>query len=345
MVGRGFEPEQAETDGGQPGCLRGCSSAHRASGLLLPVHDPPPLPEALLMDPDAAIARRITANGLSFHARVWGPEGAPLVVLLHGFPETGDAWKGLAGALAAEGWRVVAPDQRGYGRSDKPEGLRAYALDVLADDVLHLCSALGHARFAVVGHDWGGVVAWHLAARDARRVRAACILNAPHPGSLPGFTLMHPMQLLRSSYVGLFQMPGVPEWLLRARDHALLQHLLTGSSRPGAFDPALLAAYGQAWREDGALTGMLNWYRALPWSRPLMSPIEVPVQVIWGDRDVALDVRLAEAGLRFCQQGASVHLPQASHWLHHEEPERVAALTLDFLRRVLPLGGDDAGGA
>lgn len=346
MVERGFKAEQAEkTDGGQPGCLRGCSSAHRASGLLLPVHDPPPLPEALLMDPDAAIARRISANGLSFHARVWGPEGAPLVVLLHGFPETGDAWKGLAGALAAEGWRVVAPDQRGYGRSDKPEGLRAYALDVLADDVLHLCSALGHARFAVVGHDWGGVVAWHLAARDARRVRAACILNAPHPGSLPGFTLMHPMQLLRSTYVGLFQMPGVPEWLLGARDHALLQRLLTASSRPGAFDPALLAAYGQAWRADGALTGMLNWYRALPWSRPLMSPIEVPVQVIWGDRDIALDAGLAEAGLRFCRQGASVHLPQASHWLHHEEPERVAALTLEFLRRVLPLGGDGASGA
>jgi pimeloyl-ACP methyl ester carboxylesterase len=288
------------------------------------------------MTADAAIARRMSANGLSFYVRVQGAEGAPLVILLHGFPETGDAWTALAGALAAEGWRVAAPDQRGYGRSDKPAGLRAYALDVLADDVLHLSTALGHARFAVVGHDWGGVVAWHLAAREARRVRAACILNAPHPGSLPGFSLVHPMQLLRSTYVAFFQMPCAPEWLLGAHDNALLQRLLTGSSRPGTFDPARLAAYRQAWRAEGALTGMLNWYRALPWSRSLRSTIDVPVQVIWGDRDLALDAGLAEAGLRFCRQGASVHLPQASHWLHHEEPERVARRAIDFLRRAAP---------
>jgi len=295
-----------------------------------------PEPLVLDADADAARAQRISANGLSFHVHVQGREGAPLVVLLHGFPETGDAWTRLATALAGEGWRVAAPDQRGYGRSDKPESVHAYGLDTLADDVLHLCSALGHASFAVVGHDWGGVVAWHLAARDPARLRAACILNAPHPGSLPGFTLMHPLQLLRSAYVGFFQVPGLPEWLLGAHDHALLRRLLTSSSRAGAFDPALLAAYAQAWREDGALTGMLNWYRALPWARPLVSNIEVPVQVIWGDRDVALGAGLAEAGLHFCRHGASLHLPQASHWLHHEEPERVAARTIDFLRRVAP---------
>ena len=160
-------------DGGATEVPATGSRDRRASGLLLLLHDATLSPHAPLMDADAANARRVSANGLSFHVRVQGPEGAPLVVLLHGFPETGDAWTALAGALAAEGWRVAAPDLRGYGRSDKPEGVRAYVLDVLADDVLHLCSALGHARFAVVGHDWGGVVAWHLAARDARRVRAA----------------------------------------------------------------------------------------------------------------------------------------------------------------------------
>ena len=297
------------------------------------------------MRADTASARQVFANGLSFRVHVQGPEGAPLVVLLHGFPETGDAWSHLAAALAAEGWRVAVPDQRGYGGSDKPAGVRAYALDTLADDVLHLCGALGHARFCVVGHDWGGVVAWHLAARNADRVRAACILNAPHPGSLAGFALTHPTQLLRSGYVGLFQIPGLPEWLLSAGDHALLRRALTGTSRAGAFDPALLAAYADAWRADGALTGMLNWYRALPFARPRLSTIEIPVQVIWGDRDAALDAGLAEAGLRCCRQGASVHLPQASHWLHHEEPDRVAARTIDFLRRVAPPDQDDAGKA
>ncbi|MBB1600429.1 alpha/beta fold hydrolase [Variovorax sp. UMC13] len=283
-----------------------------------------------------ADVRRTTANGLSFHVRVDGPESGPLVVLLHGFPETGEAWRRLAAALSAEGWRVVVPDQRGYGLSDKPKGLRAYALDTLADDVLALCTAFGHARFAVVGHDWGGVVAWHLAARDPRRVQGVCILNAPHPASLGGFTLAHPTQLLRSTHVGFFQIPGVPEWLLAARDHALLQRALTGSSRPGTFDEALLAAYGRAWAEDGALTGMLNWYRALVLARPIAGTIEVPVQVIWGDRDRALEAGLAEAALRFCRQGMCLHLPQASHWVHHEEPERVGACATEFLHSVAP---------
>jgi pimeloyl-ACP methyl ester carboxylesterase len=288
--------------------------------------------------PDAWNARRISANGLSFHLRVSGPEGAPLVMLLHGFPETGDAWSRLADALAAEGWRVAAPDQRGYGRSDKPDGLRSYVLDTLADDVLHLASALGYSRFSVVGHDWGGVVAWHLAGRDAARLQAACILNAPHPASLAGFSITHPAQLLRSSYIGFFQMPAVPEWLLSARDHAVLRRMLTGSSRPGTFDASLLATYAQAWREDGALTGMLNWYRALPLARSLHSTVEVPVQVIWGDRDTALDPRLARAALTYCHHGASMHLPQAGHWLHHEEPHRVATCAIDFLRCAAPPG-------
>jgi pimeloyl-ACP methyl ester carboxylesterase len=112
--------------------------------------------------------------------------------------------------------------------------------------------------------------------------------------------------------------------------------MLAGSSRPGTFDASLLATYAQAWREDGALTGMLNWYRALPWARTLRSIIELPVQVIWGDRDAALDPRLAHAGLKYCRHGAAMHLPQASHWLHHEEPHRVATCAIDFLRRVAP---------
>ena len=282
----------------------------------------------------SSCTRNVAANGLSFHVRLQGSEHAPLAILLHGFPETGHAWTSLASALAADGWRVAAPDLRGYGLSDKPPGVRAYVLDTLADDVLHLSSALGHARFCLVGHDWGGVLAWHLAARNPERVRGACILNAPHPASMAGFAFMHPIQMLRSSYVGFFQVPALPEWLLSARDHALLRRALTGSSRAGTFDDALLALYGQGWRQEGALTAMLNWYRAMPLSWPLVATIQVPVQVVWGDRDTALEPGLAEAGLRYCREGASLHLPQASHWLHHEEPERVAARTLEFLERV-----------
>ena len=127
---------------------------------------------------------RLVSNGLEFHAVSAGPADGPLVVLLHGFPEFSYGWRRQIPALAEAGLRVVAPDQRGYNRSSKPAGIAAYTLDVLANDAFGLADALGRERFAVVGHDWGGVVAWHLATRNPERVTRAAILNAPHPATL-----------------------------------------------------------------------------------------------------------------------------------------------------------------
>jgi pimeloyl-ACP methyl ester carboxylesterase len=275
---------------------------------------------------------RVAVNGIDLHVATSGPVSGPPVVLLHGFPDFWYGWRHQIAPLAQAGWQVIVPDQRGHGTSAKPAGVHAYALDTLADDVCELCSRLGHERFAVVGHDWGGVVAWHLAARTPERIDRLAILNAPHPASLSVYMLAHPLQALRSAYVGFFQLPWLPEMMLRADDHALLALSLTGSSLAGTFGDDDLARYRQAWSEEGALGAMLNWYRAMPLARPLARRIEVPVRIVWGDADPALSPGLAEAGAAFCGAACEVvHLPRATHWLQQEMPQEVNAHLLAFL--------------
>ena len=276
---------------------------------------------------------RIAANGIELDALVAGPADGPPVVLLHGFPEFSYGWRRQIPALAAAGLRVVAPDQRGYNRSDKPEGIAAYRLDTLADDVLGLADALGRDRFAVVGHDWGGVVAWHLAARNPERITRAAILNAPHPATLWRYMRGHPSQALKSWYAAFFQLPFLPEQALAASGFWVLRGVLRRSARPGTFTGEDFRHYRQAWGQPGALTAMLNWYRALRLRRPSASSsrARVPVRVIWGDRDAFLDKGLAEAGAALCDNAEIIHLPDATHWLHHEEPETVNRRIAEFL--------------
>lgn len=275
---------------------------------------------------------RIRANGLEFSCVVCGPEDGSPVVLLHGFPEIAFGWRHQIPALTAAGFRVIVPDQRGYGRSSKPDGVSAYALDLLAEDVVAIAASLGHERFAVVGHDWGGVVAWHLAGRHGAHVQRLAILNAPNLDVLPDYTLRHPLQLVRSSYVAAFRVPFVPEVALGAADHALLRATLTSSSRPGTFTSADLDVYRKAWSQPGALTAMLNWYRASARGAPRGSVrIARPVLVIWGDRDVALAPSLAEASAELCDDVEVVHIETASHWVQHEEAARVNELLVAFL--------------
>jgi pimeloyl-ACP methyl ester carboxylesterase len=273
----------------------------------------------------------VEANGVRLHVAMAGPKKGAPVILLHGFPEFWYAWRRQIEPLAAAGLRVVAPDQRGYGLSDKPQAIRDYALDVLADDVLALASALGHERFSVVGHDWGGVVAWQLAAREPLRIARAVILNAPHPATVLRHAWRHPTQLLRSSYVAFFQVPVIPEIALRANDFASLSMALTGSSAPGTFDQEALQHYKEAWSQDHALTCMLNWYRAAPTALPCRDRITVPVRVIWGDKDSALEKGLAEAGAACCDDAEVIHIEDATHWLQHEQPTVIANLLTEFL--------------
>ena len=261
----------------------------------------------------------------------------PLVVLLHGFPEFWYSWRHQIAALAAAGFRVVAPDMRGYNLSDKPEGLDAYTLDVLTRDVARLIGACGGQRASVVGHDWGGIVAWAFAMRSPELLDRLAILNAPHPSAATR-GLMNPLQWLRSAYVLFFQLPWLPEAAWQAGDHALLRWLFrTDPRRQGAYTEQDIERYVEAWRQPGALTAAINYYRALVQRGPLqpresLTPIKRPVLVIWGDQDRALGPELAEPDRQWVPDLRVERLPRASHWVQADEPERVNALLLQFLR-------------
>ena len=203
---------------------------------------------------DEAVLRhgRHDTGAVTLHVVEAGPADGPAVILLHGFPEFWFGWRHQIGALAAAGHRVVVPDQRGYATSDKPEGIDAYRGVRLAGDVVGLADALGIDRFRLVGHDWGGVVAWATAALHPGRVERLAVLNAPHPDTWGLYALTHPTQALRSAYVGLFQLPRLPEALLSAGRHRALRRSLLESSRPGTFTEADLDRYVEAWSKPGA---------------------------------------------------------------------------------------------
>lgn len=276
----------------------------------------------------------VPTNGLTLHVVQCGPPDGPLVLLLHGFPESWFAWRRQLGVLAGAGYRVWAPDQRGYNLSDKPWPVRAYGIGQLAADVLGLIDAAGHAQAAVVGHDWGAAVAWHLAAHHPDRVSRTAILNVPHPAVL-GRALRHSRRQLRKSwYIFFFQLPRLPEALIRARNYWAARQSLRRSSRPGTFPMAALEQYQAAWAQPGALRSMINWYRAAaryPQQVAGTSRIVGPVHIMWGEKDAFLEADLARQSLVFCDNARLTYL-KASHWVQHEEAAAVNALLIEFLR-------------
>ncbi|WP_420139607.1 alpha/beta fold hydrolase [Sphingomonas sp.] len=257
-----------------------------------------------------------------------GPAAGPRILLLHGFPESHAAWAEVADRLAARGRRVITPDLRGYGASDAPQGIAAYALDRLAQDIVALADANGVARFDLVGHDWGGIVAWAVAGRAPDRVRRLVAMAAPHPDVMGPAMRRHPRQIVRSLYIGFFQLPWLPEALLRARDYRLLRRSLAKTSRPGTFDAVKLATYVQSWR--GRLTTMLNYYRALRVRRAPIGRIAMPSLILWGAGDRFLSVELARASAAMCDDARLMVRDDATHWLHHEEPAWVAETIAGF---------------
>lgn len=285
-------------------------------------------------DPSGLRPVRHRVGEVTLHAVEAGPEDGPLVVLLHGFPEFWWGWRRQIGPLAEAGFRVVAPDQRGYHLSDKPTGIGAYHLDRLAGDVAGLVASCGRDRAHLVGHDWGGLVAWWTAARHPEWVKRLAILNAPHPAVVGPYMRRNPSQVLRSAYIGFFQLPLLPEAILRSGDFAALRSGLRGSSRPGTFRDGDLDRYARAGAEPGALTAMLNWYRALLRFRPdgTDASIAAPTLVLWGRRDRFLEEGLAEASLAFCDSGRLTILPGATHWIHLEEADAVNAALIGFLK-------------
>jgi epoxide hydrolase 4 len=265
----------------------------------------------------------------------------PLIVLLHGFPEFWYGWRLQIAPLAAAGFRVVAPDLRGYNLSSKPDGIKAYGADTLAADVRGLIQERGAESALVVGHDWGGTAAWTLAMNHPEAVDRLAILNAAHPRKL-NEGLRHPSQLRRSWYFFYFQLPELPEHHVRADDWEFFQDFLGDAQPP--YTPEEIKRYIDAWSQPDAATAMINYYRfAVRHSSGEIRPITAPTLVIWGERDRYLGPTLAEPHHDDVPNLDRVErLPDASHWVHHDEAERVNQLLIDFFAPALPsqLGRD-----
>nr|WP_061936002.1 alpha/beta fold hydrolase [Aureimonas sp. AU22] len=277
--------------------------------------------------------RLINTGNVRLHVVEAGPLSGEPVVLLHGFPDFWIGWRAQIGALAAAGYRVVVPDQRGYNISSKPKGIRQYALPKLLDDLAGLADAMGLERLHLVGHDWGGIVAWSAGVVMPSCLASLTVLNAPHPEALFPYVLRSPSQILRSSYAAFFQFPIVPEALLRARQFALLVRAVERSSCPGAFTADDITAYRQAWEQPGAISAMLNWYRALRFRPQMTEPIDVPTLVLWGMRDRFLEPGLARSSLAFCRDGELQTFSNATHWLQRDEPAAVSAAIIAFISK------------
>jgi pimeloyl-ACP methyl ester carboxylesterase len=257
----------------------------------------------------------------------------PLVVLLHGFPEFWFGWRRQITPLAAAGFRVVAPDTRGYNLSTRPEGVSEYDVDRLAEDIRGLIRGLGASSAMLAGHDWGGTIAWTIAMNHPEVVDRLAILNAAHPHKLQQ-GLHHPSQLRKSWYFFFFSIPGLPEDVVHARDWHFFRHFLHDANP--AFTPEETERYVEAWSQPGAASGMINYYRSSVRESSAQAkaehpPISAPTLVIWGQRDRYLGEDLAEPDHEDVPNLDRVErLPDASHWVHHDEAERVNQLLIDF---------------
>jgi pimeloyl-ACP methyl ester carboxylesterase len=271
----------------------------------------------------------VSANGMEFNVAVAG-SGDRLALCLHGFPESSFSWRFQLPLLARLGFRVWAPDLRGYGRSSRPVGVKAYSLENLEADVAGLIEASGAKQVLLVGHDWGALIAWHYAMFGRLPISRLIIMNVPHP-KLAEKALRTGRQLAKSWYIFFFQLPWIPEWLL-ARNHcAAIGRAFRGMAvDKSRFPDEVLRVYQDAAAEPGALTAMVNYYRAL-----LRSPrrtrhgaprIETPTLMIWGEEDAALGKELTFGTEEYVRDLTLRYLPKVSHWVQQEAPETVNAM-------------------
>lgn len=268
-------------------------------------------------------SRFANVNGLDMHFVAAG-EGPP-VLLLHGFPDTHMTWRRQLPVLAAAGLRVIAPDLRGYGKTSMPADTGAYAISFLADDVLRLMDALSIERAAVVGHDWGGLIGWHLAMHAPERVTRYAALSTGHPAAIAG---AGPGQLARFWYVLLFMTPVLAEKAIKANDWYSLRQLTNNLEQQAIWRAAL--------EPEGRLTAALNYYRAnfKPGAPRQWKPVDIPVMGIWSERDPALGEQQMAESVQHCRAGFRFErIDGAGHWLQLSAADRVNALLLDFLSR------------
>jgi epoxide hydrolase 4 len=281
-------------------------------------------------------SRIFQTKGISLHVVLAGPANGKPLILLHGFPEFWFAWRAQIDYFVSSGYRLIIPDQRGYNLSDKPAGIVNYSVDLLAKDIVGLLNELTTSKAFIVGHDVGAAVTWYLIAQYPDRFMRAAILSAPHLRVLIKQLVTNPAQLGRSWYMFLFQLPWLPEVLLRTNGGELLLRVLRNTLPPAVFSDCDFERYQESWSKAGSLTAMLNWYRA-----PLLYPSKlkfnpegsrarVPTLLIWGKQDSFTGETMARESLAYCEDGRLEMIDSATHWVQHEQPKRVNTVVSQF---------------
>ncbi|BCL34989.1 alpha/beta fold hydrolase [Nostoc sp. MS1] len=273
----------------------------------------------------------ITTNGVKLHYVTQGT--GPLMLMLHGFPECWYSWRHQI-PVFAQHFQVVAVDLRGYNDSDKPKEQSAYVMDEFIKDIEGLIRGLGHEKCILVGHDWGGAIAWSFAYAHPNMVERLIILNLPHPAKFSQ-GLFQPQQLLRSSYIFLFQLPGIPELLLQSGDYQIIPKTIQGTAfNKDAFNQQDLDVYQKSAAKPGALTAMLNYYRNV-FSHSLFNRtwgiLDVPTLMIWGENDTALGKELTYGTENYVKNLEIKYIPACGHWVQQEKPELVNQYIREFL--------------
>jgi len=291
-------------------------------------------------DIPGARRERIDCGGAVLSVQFMGPDDGEPVIMWHGFPEMGYSWRHQAAALAADGYRTIVPDLRGYGASDRPTGTAAYAFPQLVGDVVGLINALGHGYAHLVGHDWGGSLCWATSALMPDKVRSLMILNAPHPVASAECRQV-PEQQQKSWYMLLFQFEGVAEEWLLADGAANLSAFVFDTAAPGTFPPEERRVFTDALMRPGAMTAALEYYRAnIPpgnWLKPPpdLPAVTVPTTIMWADADAYMTPLLLDRSIAKVEGPLEVvMLEGVSHWAQQEAPDLVTAAMRDHLART-----------
>jgi len=293
---------------------------------------------------DLKTERIALSTGVTLNVRHGGPEGAPAILFLHGFPESHRTWRNQLGDLAAD-YRVIAPDQRGFAGSDRPEGVEHYETAKIVQDALALMDALGIDHFTLVGHDWGGAVAWTTALHHPIRVRRLVIVNAPHPLVFQKSLIDDEAQREASQYVNFLRSPTAEAAITAMGLETFLDKVLLSHADATKLPAEERQAYLDQWKQPGVLTSMLNWYRAagfevpLPgapakaplWTHAPFPKLHMPTLVIWGMNDPALLPVQLEGLAKLVEDLRLVTSTTAGHFITWEEPGTVTAAIREFL--------------